>query len=391
MSLESVLKSLSGNLSGWISTGLNEAQTSQVIVLPVLQALGYDIWNPYEVLAQGHSGGGSGAYAPDFAIKLEAKTCFIIEVKALSREFSANDEIQAVNYVNALGRRWAILTNGKAWHFYDNQISRPVSEKLSLTVELKNAKAPEYLFRLLARELWADPEAETKLADEVLAISTDIRKHLQLGEIERKLRDELAAGFTADEKGLGRAIELTLEPNERELAQEAFTELAKRLLGISLETQPKSARPTLSSQPATDLERSGVLEAIRRGVELSKTFRKQRQTADVELEAYLAGQPLDVTSWRDLNAGIAEAMLFLGHRDFLAAQGVLNKKVNERQRASGEPYPAHAYRRLSNDELLFLHAGASDHARRIRRMLLALEMPQKVLKVRHQKETYALP
>jgi hypothetical protein len=390
MSLERVLTSLAKNLSGWVSTGLNEAQTSQVIVLPLLQALGYDIWNPYEVLAQGHSGGGSGAYAPDFAIKLETRTCFIIEVKALSREFSANDEIQAVNYVNALGRRWAVLTNGKAWHFYDNQISRPVNEKLSLTVELKNAKAPEYLFRLLARELWSNPEAETKLAAEVLAIATDIRKHLQLGEIEQKLQDELAAGFTADEKGLGRAIELTLEPNERELAQEAFAELVKRLLGVS-SSLPHPPAALIDTPEVTDESSDRVIDAIRQGIETSKAFRRQSQKAKAELEAYLAGQSLEVSGWRDITAGIAEAALVMGYRDYLTKYGLLNVSRDERRKADGLPYPPSAYRQLSSGEFLYFNGDAAFQQRHIRQMLITLDSAPEVLQVTYLGKTYSLP
>jgi hypothetical protein len=45
--------------------------------------------------------------------------------------------------VNAVGRRWAVLTNGKAWHFYDNQVPKPAAEKLELTIELKDARATD--------------------------------------------------------------------------------------------------------------------------------------------------------------------------------------------------------------------------------------------------------
>ena len=64
-------------------------------------------------MAQLHSGGGGGAYAPDFAVHLHS-TYFVVEVKALDKDFSPNDRMQPVNYVNALGRRWAVLTHSIA-------------------------------------------------------------------------------------------------------------------------------------------------------------------------------------------------------------------------------------------------------------------------------------
>ena len=63
MTLENTLETLSRGLPEWSRKGLNEAQTSQVTVLQIFQALGYDIWNPFEVVAQLHSGGGGGAGA----------------------------------------------------------------------------------------------------------------------------------------------------------------------------------------------------------------------------------------------------------------------------------------------------------------------------------------
>ena len=76
-----------------------------------------------------------------------------------------------MNYVNALGRRWAVLTNGKAWHFYDNQVPKPAAEKLELTVELRDARAAGYLERLLSRRVWDANDAEQALAAEVRAVS----------------------------------------------------------------------------------------------------------------------------------------------------------------------------------------------------------------------------
>lgn len=212
MSIENVLPKLAQNLTAWNKAGLNEAQTSQVIVLQVFQALGYDIWNPFEVVAQFHSGGGSGAYAPDFTVYLPESDRFVVEVKALSKVFSASDREQPVNYVNNKGLRWAVLTNGKAWHFYDNKIDKPAAEKLALTIDLQDARAADYLKRLLSREVWLKAGVEHKLALEVQAINTEIRRHLELSEIEKKLRDELREGFTKDAKGLKRAMQLTLSP-----------------------------------------------------------------------------------------------------------------------------------------------------------------------------------
>lgn len=388
MSLAEAVSRLAQHLSDWSSVGLNEAQTSQVVVLPVLQALGYDIWNPFEVAAQNHSGGGNAAYAPDFTVKPTDRTCFVVEVKALNKEFSPNDTTQAVNYVNALGRRWAILTNGKAWHFYDNQVPKPAAEKLELTVELRDPRAANYLERLLSRSVWVADNAEHALAAEVRAVSAEIRRHLELSEIEKKLRRELRAGFTADEKGLTRAVQLTLEPNERELAEESFTELTKRLLGVDPPVPVKPPKPEPEPKPQK-VEQEDVFAAIIEGIR--KTTPNQRGNRSSELQAWLGDTELEATSWRDINAGIVEAMLLLGCKKLVIDKGQIFPTNQSRAKSDGSLYPRHAYRQLSDETFLFLHYGANAHMRISRQMLKALEVPSRAMRVVYRGDTFDLP
>ena len=194
------MRQLSENLQAWSDKGLNEAQTSQAIVLPVLQALGYGIFDPYEVVPQSANHG----YYPDFTVNFADKVRFIIEVKALNKEFSASDQAQSVNYVNAQGRRWAVLTNGKAWHFFDNQIPKPAAEKLATTVDLQKPEAESYFVKLLARSVWESEDADALVAKRVEEVAEDIKKRTKLSEIAEKLERELAEGFTQDEAGLKR-------------------------------------------------------------------------------------------------------------------------------------------------------------------------------------------
>lgn len=388
MTVESTLERLSGSLPEWNHKGLNEAQTSQVIVLRVFQALGFDIWNPFEVVAQLHSGGGGGAYAPDFAVHLNS-TYFVVEVKALDKDFSPNDRMQPVNYVNALGRRWAVLTNGKVWHFYDNRIDKPAAEKLALTVDLQDPRAANYLTRLLSREVWLKADVEHTLAAEVQAIRAEIRRHLELSEIEKKLRRELEAGFTKDERGLTRAVQLTLEPNERELAEESFHELALRL-GIATEPlKPTDPKPE-PAQPKSDVtEPKDIFAAIVEG--MHKTAPARRASRSSELQAWLDDVELPAANWRDINAGIVEAMMTLGQKSFVSSRGYIYPTDKARAKGDGKLYPKSAYRQLSDGDFLFLHDSANNHLQRSRRMLGELGVPPRTLLIRYRNETFNLP
>lgn len=374
---ENAFTRLSGQLPGWTRRGLNESQTSQAIVLPLLQELGFDIWDPYEVVAEDHSGGGSGGYCPDFTIKLEGTTTVIIEVKSLNKSFSANDETQAVNYVNALGRRWAVLTNGRAWHFYDNSLPRPATEKLVLTVDIQDEEAGRYLGQLLSRAFWLTEDAEKQLSERIEKVDEDIRKRHRLEEMEHKLRQELVEGFTKDSKGLQKAIQLTLEPNERELAEEAFDELALRLLSVD------------SYPPAELTDSTNLTEAITKGI--AKTSPEMKNSRQTSLQAWINDKELPARNWRDIHSGLAEALILLKREKILEETGLLYSSNSERRKKNGEVYPAFEYRKLSSGKYLFLNASAKDHRRRSRQLLEQLNAPSGLIRVLYKDEEYFLP
>ncbi len=376
VSVKATLRRLGENLQDWSERGLNEAQTSQAIVLPVLQALGYDIFNPYEVVPQNANHG----YYPDFTVNLADRIRFIIEVKALNREFSAGDQAQSVNYVNAQGRRWAVLTNGKAWHFFDNQIPKPAAEKLATTIDIQKPEAANYLAKLLARSIWEPENADDVLATRVDEVASDIRKRTKLSEIAQKLERELSEGFTQDEAGLKKAIQLTLEPNEKELALESLLELSRKLLGAPGNTLP-SLR--LSKEPAD------LTEALKAGIASTKPLKRKGAPSDIKV--WVGDDEVEASSWRDVTCGIAEALLMLDKEPLLKSTGLVNSHVDERTKASGDVYEGSSYRELSNGHFLFIHSSAKAHERQSRRLLELINTPTRLLRVVYKNEEFYLP
>lgn len=65
MSLKNALTEILTHLSNWEKQGINEAQTRQVIILRILQQLGFNIWHPFEVIAEEITV--SNNYRPDSA------------------------------------------------------------------------------------------------------------------------------------------------------------------------------------------------------------------------------------------------------------------------------------------------------------------------------------
>ncbi|GIW25324.1 hypothetical protein [Meiothermus sp.] len=372
MSLATLLQEIRSDLIRWQQAGLNESQTIQAIVLPILSALGWDWRNPFEVYPQKNSGGTSGGFIPDFTLFLDDQEKLLVEVKALNTNLSIH-RAQAVNYANSIGHRWVVLTNGQEWEFLDNALQVPASEKLSLTIQTSDKKAEDYLEQVMSKAFWSKPRAKESLAEILRQINLDIRNRLKLSEIENKLRAELQEGFTKDIKGLKRAIELTLEANERELANDQLDELATRILGQTINP------PSLEK---------GITFILRECMNLVGENAGLRSS---DFLASMHGERIEARSWRDFHSGLAEVFLKLGRQEDLEQITQIYSTPTERLKANGEPYPESAYRKLSNGRWLYTHLSAKDHMRICNTLLKELSIPTKSIKILYRSEEFELP
>ena len=108
----------------------NEEATKTALVLPVLAALGWDVFDPNEVQPEYKLEiEGREREAVDYALKLKGRIVAIIECKAAHHDLSGGHETQLRNYYSAVNARLGILTNGVEWRFYtslheDGQMDR---------------------------------------------------------------------------------------------------------------------------------------------------------------------------------------------------------------------------------------------------------------------------
>lgn len=372
MSLTKLLQEIRENLVQWQQTGLNEAQTIQAIVFPILNALGWDSRNPFEVYPQKNSGGGAGGFIPDFTLILANSEKLLVEAKALGVNLFTH-RAQAVNYANSVGHRWVVLTNGQEWEVLDNALQVPAQEKLSLTIQTSDEKAGSYLEQIMSKTFWSQEDAKEQLPERLKQISIDIRNRLKLSEIENKLRVEMQEGFTNDIKGLKRAIELTLEANERELANRELNQLAERIL---------------SNQAIYPSTEEDSISTLRECMRLASETSGSRSS---DFEASLRGEPLETRSWRDFHFGLAEAFLKLGRQEELEQITRTYSNTTERLKESGVPYPESAYRSLSNGRWLFTHMSAKAHERICNSLLKNLSIPKKSISIKYRSENIRLP
>jgi hypothetical protein len=100
----------------------NEANTKQAFILPLFEALGWDIYDTAEVALEEAASSGR----VDFAFKINGVARFYVEAKKLGADLNNPDFIkQAVTYSYGRGVTWAVLTNFAEIRLLNAQKSQP--------------------------------------------------------------------------------------------------------------------------------------------------------------------------------------------------------------------------------------------------------------------------
>lgn len=100
---------------------VNESDTVTIITDILSNAFGFD---KYAELTSEQAI--RGTYC-DLAIKLQGKTKFLIEVKAIGLTLKENHLRQAIGYGATNGIPWVVLTNGVDWEIYKIRFEKPVN------------------------------------------------------------------------------------------------------------------------------------------------------------------------------------------------------------------------------------------------------------------------
>jgi len=92
---------------------LTEEATKNALIMPFIQALGYDVFNPSEVIPEFTSDVGTKkGEKVDYAIMQENKIVMLIECKGVNDKLT-NHDTQLIRYFHTCEAKFAILTNGQ--------------------------------------------------------------------------------------------------------------------------------------------------------------------------------------------------------------------------------------------------------------------------------------
>lgn len=118
-----------------------EEATKNAFVMPFLQTLGYDVFNPMEVVPEFISDIGlKKGEKIDYAIFLEGKPTILIECKHWAQNLSIHDG-QLLRYFHVSKAKFGMLTNGIIYRFYSDLVdANKMDEKPFLEFNISEIK-----------------------------------------------------------------------------------------------------------------------------------------------------------------------------------------------------------------------------------------------------------
>lgn len=113
-----------------------EEATKTSFIMPLIAALGYDIFDPFEVIPEMDCDLAKRGDKIDYAIQKDGKTIILIECKHCTSNLNLHDT-QLAKYYAASNARFGILTNGVEYRFYaDLDKNNIMDEKPFLVVDM---------------------------------------------------------------------------------------------------------------------------------------------------------------------------------------------------------------------------------------------------------------
>lgn len=139
MAIEDAIKELAAKITEHGAALTTEEATKTAVVLPFIsRVLGYDVFDPSEVLPEFTADVGTKkGEKVDFAILRGGEVQMLIECKQIGAPLNINHASQLFRYFHVTNARIGVLTNGQRWHFFTD-LDRPnkMDEKPFLRLNL---------------------------------------------------------------------------------------------------------------------------------------------------------------------------------------------------------------------------------------------------------------
>ncbi|WP_456267662.1 type I restriction enzyme HsdR N-terminal domain-containing protein [Kushneria sp. AK178] len=121
MDIAQRISDLANRASEQMDHVVNEEATKNAMVMPFIQSLGYDVFDPSEVMPEFTADVGlKKGEKVDYAIKNGGELSILVECKPRTTDLASAQFSQLYRYFNCTEAKFAILTNGIEYRFYSD-------------------------------------------------------------------------------------------------------------------------------------------------------------------------------------------------------------------------------------------------------------------------------
>lgn len=144
MDFKDLIKQLSEKIDRLKTNLQTEEATKNALVMPFLQALGYDVFNPLEIVPEMCCDiGTKKGEKIDYAVIKEGKPTILIECKHWEENLELHNN-QLIRYFTVSEAKFGVLTNGIKYQFYtDLEEKNKMDKKPFLEIDLTKIKNDE--------------------------------------------------------------------------------------------------------------------------------------------------------------------------------------------------------------------------------------------------------
>ena len=234
-----------------------EEATKNALIMPFIGILGYDVFDPTEVVPEFIADFGTKkGEKVDYALKKDGKIVMLFECKHCGGDLSISHASQLFRYFSVTEARVGVLTNGLQYRFFtDLESSNKMDEVPFLEVDvcqLNDAVLGE--LKKLSKTVFDLDELLTGAAD--LKYTREIKR--QLSEQLEAPTDEFVKLFAS------KLISGPLTPARREyfagLTKKAFKTLLSEQIGARLQSAMGEGEPGVSVAVAAGTPNAGTVE-----------------------------------------------------------------------------------------------------------------------------------
>lgn len=177
--MRDAIKNLKGRIEQTFDRIQTEEATKAAYIMPFIQILGYDVFNPLEVVPEFTADVGiKKGEKVDYAIMKDDKPSILIECKDCRNELNVCNESQLFRYFHTTGAKFGILTNGIVYKFFtDLKEPNKMDEVPFLQVSLLEPDKINYTELAKFSKASFDVDNIRRTAD-LLKCSSSIRKIL---------------------------------------------------------------------------------------------------------------------------------------------------------------------------------------------------------------------